>query len=208
MGDHYDRQTSRVFTTDRGAFPSKQCGHRKRWQFKNSDSKLSQTHLNMKTIAVIGILQLVLTFFLLSRVIELDQRKNGDANPTSQTAPQQTAITHLMQVPRTDAPEVLDEQKLRNIVREELQAQLSELAISEKPVPDNTVSETVSDAEYQYRFEAVAQNLEYFLEKGRISDAEMSSIQADIARLDPEGRRQMMGQLVRAINSGEIEGTF
>lgn len=39
-----------------------------------------------------------------------------------------------------------------------------------------------------------------------ISDAQMQDLQADIAQLDDATRKQMMGKLLRALNSGDIKG--
>ncbi len=162
----------------------------------------------MKAIIVIGVVQLVLVLILLSKVVELDQRMHTDINPTNQTTPAQATITRPMLVPATDITGVLDEQKLRKIVREELRAQLDELAISAPQNSNETVPETVSTAEYQFRLEEVSQNLDYYLEQGRISDADMIRLQTEIAQLDAKGRRQMLSQLARAISSGELEGRF
>ena len=162
----------------------------------------------MKAIIVIGAVQLVLILILLTKVVELDQRLHTDINPTNQTTPAQAIITQPMLVPATDVPGVLDERKLRKIVREELRAQLGELAISVPQNNNDTVPETVSTAEYQFRLDTVSQNLDYYIEQGLISDAEMARLQTEIARLDAKGRRQMLSLLTQALNSGELEGHF
>jgi hypothetical protein len=111
-------------------------------------------------------------------------------------------------VPATDNSRVLDEQKLRKIVREELRAQLDELAISAPRNSNETVIETVSAADYQYRLEEVSQNLDYYLEQGQISDTDMIRLQTEIAQLDAKGRKQMLSLLTQALNSGELDGHF
>ncbi len=162
----------------------------------------------MKAINVIGVVQLVLILILLTKVVELEQRMRTDIDPTNQTTPAQATITQPMLVPATDNSRVLDEQKLRKIVREELRAQLDGLAISAPRNSNETVLETVSAAEYQYRLEEVSQNLEYYLQQGQISDTDMIRLQTEIAQLDAKGRKQMLSLLTQALNSGELDGHF
>ena len=52
------------------------------------------------------------------------------------------------------------------------------------------------------------QNLDYHIERGKISDMDMAKLQAEIARLDDDGRRQMLSLLAQAMNSGKLEGRF
>jgi hypothetical protein len=52
----------------------------------------------------------------------------------------------------------------------------------------------------------VDEEIRRYLEKGRISSAEMAALQTEIARLDPEARTAAMRRLVAAINSGELDG--
>ncbi len=52
----------------------------------------------------------------------------------------------------------------------------------------------------------VAQQIEYYRSVGQISDAEMVSLQSEIAELDSSGRKQMMSSLIKALNAGEIKG--
>ena len=166
----------------------------------------------MKTITVIGIIQLVLILILLIKVAELDQQLSSNLASTNLAASAQATTTNPMPVPSTNAPEIQEEKILRKLIREELRAQLNEhMNEHTKPTPqiaDDNAPEAVSDAEYQYRLVAVSQTLDYYLEQGRISDAEMSSLQSEIARLDPEGRSQLLSQIARAINSGKLEGEF
>jgi hypothetical protein len=41
---------------------------------------------------------------------------------------------------------------------------------------------------------------------GSITDQQMQELQAGIAELDEASRKQMMSTLIRALNSGELEG--
>jgi hypothetical protein len=45
-----------------------------------------------------------------------------------------------------------------------------------------------------------------YIQTGVISESEMARLQSDIARLDPAARRAAMQKLVRALNSGALDG--
>ena len=95
---------------------------------------------------------------------------------------------------------------MRQIIREELAAQADG-----RPGPANQVdavfaSESTDKAENQYQREQVAQQLEYHASVGSISNADMQKLQGEIARLDEASRTEMLRELTRALNSGQLEG--
>jgi len=94
----------------------------------------------------------------------------------------------------------LDEQRLRRIIREELDARSHRGAVDARsPMARNVPDDT-------HRKVFVDQQIEYFRSVGRISAEEMNDMQREIAKLDPAGRKDAMSRLMRAMNSGEIRG--
>lgn len=99
-----------------------------------------------------------------------------------------------------------DEDQLRKIVREELAAQLGTLSGTVTQENAVSVSRPRDEVEDQKQKELVAQQLSYHKSVGHISDSDMQKLQVEIARLDEAGRREMLGELSRAINSGQLDG--
>ena len=157
----------------------------------------------MKLLTFLGVAQTALILILLIKVIDLDRR--ADAGVTSVRNPVPGEIVAL---PKADSPRPLDEGRLRQIVREELAALLNTFSNSAPHSAAGKGPAPVSAAEYQYRLDAVMQNLDYYIGQGKISDTDMTKFQAEIARLDDEGRRQMLSLLSQAISSGELDGHF
>lgn len=96
---------------------------------------------------------------------------------------------------------VTDEERLRQIIREELAA---------LPAPGAAGTPAVAmaprDAERdRAQREQVAAQITHFRSVGRISEAEMLDLQQDIAKLDPASRREMLATLMRAVNAREIQ---
>jgi hypothetical protein len=58
----------------------------------------------------------------------------------------------------------------------------------------------------EYQRAQVAQQQETYVSVGSISDADMQTLQMDIAKLDAAGRTEMLRKLSRAFNSGNLEG--
>ena len=52
----------------------------------------------------------------------------------------------------------------------------------------------------------VAQDIDYYVGVGRISDAEMGRLKLDIARLPDQERRRMLARLAGALSSGQLDG--
>ena len=111
-------------------------------------------------------------------------------------------------LPHDNSPEAFfaNEEQLRAIIRDELRAHVENRPQNGDQV-DTAAPPTLAElAEYDRRRDEVAQQLVYFTSIGRISDGEMQQLQADIAKLDPAGRKEMLRQLTQALNSGQIEG--
>ena len=102
----------------------------------------------------------------------------------------------------------MDDNQLRQIIREELGALLDS-----KPGPETkkdaiVASNAIDNTEIQYQRELVAQQLEYYASVGSISDMDMQKLQGEITKLDEVSRREMLRKLTQALNSGELQGRF
>jgi hypothetical protein len=99
-----------------------------------------------------------------------------------------------------------DEAQLRRVIREELAA----AAGSPDSVPDLHPADagprpTVS-SDAQAHVELVNRHVDDYIRAGAISDSEMVLLQSEIATLDPAARTAAMQKLVRAMNSGALDG--
>ena len=99
-----------------------------------------------------------------------------------------------------------DEKLLRKIVREELSAQLEAYAAQQAAASAIEVPDPAVEAERRNQRELVEQELEHYINQGTISDLEMQHLELEIAKLDKDGQREMLSRLVRAMNSGELNG--
>jgi len=158
----------------------------------------------MRVLVVLSVLQIAAIVFLASRIMAPEQ---GGRDRAAGADPEPTVITTENASPSpasTEVPHFADEQLLRRIVREELAAQLN---LPAQPDPHAAEPpDPVVQAEQQYRRERLEQEIEHYISVGKISDIEMQMLEADIAKLDEEGQKEMLRRLVRAINAGEIEG--
>ncbi len=160
----------------------------------------------MKTIITLSIVQLIVILFLLMEVMNGDGKTAATIESPVTVAPSST-LTDLREARKNTGG--FDENQLRRIVREELRAQLDQFALKDvHSSGGEQASDIISEAEYQYRLDASLQNLEYYIQQGAISDAEMAELQAGIATLDQEGRRQMLSLISKALSSGELKGNF
>ncbi len=163
--------------------------------------------MSQKLIILLGAAQTILLLALLVKVIGLEssiaEEKTEHPIVTEETiakgdVPGQPVIS----------TQSLSEKRLRQIVREEVRSQLKEFGASLTQPANTEKPEPVSAAEYQYRLEAAMQQLDYYIGEKEISDIDMANLQGEIARLDDEGRRQMLSLLTQALNSRELEGRF
>jgi hypothetical protein len=154
----------------------------------------------MKLLTFLAVAQTALILILLMKFIDLDRRVD--------TAPREVVAATEISNQSVASPRALDEGRLRQIVREEVGALLNTFTVAAPPSAAAKDPEPVSAAEYQYRLEAAMQNLDSYIEQGEISDMDMANLQGEIARLDNDGRRQMLSLLTQALNSGELEGRF
>jgi len=160
----------------------------------------------MKTIIILGLVQTALLLFLFGKFVLFAEELIpagyvkqdtfvGD-NP-GKTQPQRKSGSSYV---------YLDEDLLRQIIREELAAQpdqrsgpVSQMDVVFKPAPED-------EANNQYQRDLVTQQLEYHTSIGTISNADMQKLQGEIAKLDAAGRTEMLSKLTGALNSGKLEG--
>ena len=154
----------------------------------------------MKLLTVLSIAQIVAIVLLYGKFSALEQRLDRPAAevPVRDSAP--GVATPQTYQPSTNAYAGVDYDVLRQIIREELAVQ-SDTGAVQAATPDGA-----DWAELEERREQVAQQINYYRSVGSISDVDMQKLQLDIARLDPSSRSQMLRELNRALNSGQLEG--
>jgi len=95
---------------------------------------------------------------------------------------------------------------MRRVIREEIvaasaakvpaQSGLAQIPAEIPPVPVASPAQVA----------LVNRRVDDYIQTGVISPSEMVRLQSDIARLDPSARRAAMQKLVRAMNSGALDG--
>jgi hypothetical protein len=120
-----------------------------------------------------------------------------------QVAGSAPAITSLA---ATETRRCLDEAEMRRIIREELATATAAIVPAQgTPAPgqaDNAPAPVASPAQVAL----VNRQLDGYIQAGVISDSEMARLQSEIGKLDPAARRAAMQRLVRALNSGALDG--
>jgi hypothetical protein len=99
-----------------------------------------------------------------------------------------------------------DEDRLREIIREELALALEDIRAVAGSADASPAQPLQSGPAYERRRDAVAQSIDYYVSVGHITEQEMSRLHLDIAQLNPDDRRAMMGAIVRAMNHGQLDG--
>lgn len=162
----------------------------------------------MKFLGFLGVVQVILLSMLLWMTLH-PGRPAAATQPGAGTGQAPDPAGQPLAATESAAGQAgLDEQRLRQIIREELDLQLRSTATALTPAAEAGQPDPVSPVEYRQRLDAAMQTLDYHLEQGRISEADMANLQAEIARLDEEGRKLMLSLLTQAFNSGELEGRF
>ncbi|MFZ2508862.1 MAG: hypothetical protein WAW79_10385 [Steroidobacteraceae bacterium] len=99
-----------------------------------------------------------------------------------------------------------DEIQLRRIIREELAAMPAAMLARQSSQDTSVASRSPTEGAGFKQSEFVDRQIDDYIRAGTITESEMAALQGEIARLDEAGRRQALGKLVRAINSGLLEG--
>ena len=159
---------------------------------------------------VLGALLLLVLAFLVVRVVATDADKRLFADHAGSSVVGEAAAGAQLQagVSSKDSHPCLDEMELRRIIREELAAHPPAIATSQTAEESNVAADSPREPGNKQRLEAVNRQLDDYIGAGAISESEMEALQSEIASLDKAGRHEMLGKLVRAMNSGSLQGRF
>jgi hypothetical protein len=160
----------------------------------------------MKVLTVLSLMQIAAIVFLYGKLSDIDNNMNLPEPAAEHTLASENLSTTYSQNSSYDAYLYPDEDRLRQIIREELSANLGAQAGRETYTDPAVTAASTNAAEFEYRRETVSQQLDYFSSVGSISDADMQKLQRDIAKLDPAGRKEMIWKLTQALNSGRLDG--
>lgn len=162
----------------------------------------------MKTLIGIGLLQTACLLYLVIQVSG-NSPEQDPVVPTAQPdTPASTATQNPFAATRSSRPAAtgpaIDEQQLRRVIREELQRLVAAnpelLAEREDPVNERPPD--------PFQREYVEQQINHYKNVGEISGRELDDLMRDIAMLDEASRKQVLPQLMRALNQREIDGRF
>lgn len=153
----------------------------------------------MKTLLTLCVLQ---TMGIVALVVHAFG-DGTDARRVGQSSAPSTKIVAPHTHDRVDDAALLaDEKRLRTLLREEL----AQLQAQQPPASHAAAAPPRDEAADRRQQVLVAQQIEAYQAMGSITDQQMQELQAEIAQLAPASRKQMMIQLVRALNSGELKG--
>lgn len=163
----------------------------------------------MKSARVLGTL-LLLTVALLAIVIATDV-ENGwfgvaDDGALVAAAPREAAAQAAAGYENGNRS--LTEDELRRIIREELAAYHAGITTARTPNNPGNDAGRPGAPPGSREFEQIDQRVDEYIRAGAISDAEMAALHEELGRLDPAARHQLLGKIVRAINSGALKGNL
>ncbi len=150
-----------------------------------------------RALIVISIVQVAAIIMLFGKLSDIEKSLDRPVTPQSVS----TQPSPFQRNP-VQAGTVIDEERLRSIIREELGAELGQLSNGERAAVPPAPPQDRMQAEQQQ----VLQQIQYFSSVGRISTAEMQKLQMDIAKLDAASRTAALQELNRALNSGRLDG--
>jgi hypothetical protein len=162
----------------------------------------------MKLVPVLSGLLLVTLAALATTIIaarangRLLADDDGGVGPAG-SAPDASLLTV---VGSTAGQACLNEVALRRIIREELATHPVAVAASQNPPESNAAAAPASPADSKRQYERVNQQVDNYIRAGAISQADMAALQGEIGLLDKAGQHEMLGKIVRAINSGALDG--
>ncbi len=159
-----------------------------------------------KILTALSLVQIAAIFFLYNMLVEIDHKVTPIADAGQSASASVAAVNDPFQDYSYDA--YPDEERLRQIIREELGAALGYGSGQGQYSAPANASASIDPAELEYRREEVAQQLEYYASVGSISNTDMQKLQTEIARLDPAGRTEMLQKLTQELNSGRLDGRF
>jgi hypothetical protein len=149
----------------------------------------------MKTLMTLGVLQTIGIVALVVHAFREDHSDLQEHAAQSSAAPLASVV----------AP-AADEERLRAIIREELSREHIRPAAAHDISPATPKPPRAPTAADLQQRDAIAQQIEIYRAAGTISETQMLELQSAIATLDDASRTQMMGKLMKALNSGDIRG--
>lgn len=153
----------------------------------------------MQTLLVVVLLVKVNAFEArLDETVQPAKPVQADAITISQTASPELAAT----------PSSLGGRQVRRIIREELRGLARSNALSVQTSESVSQSPVYDETEMQYQQQLVIEEMDLLKQQETVSGMELESLMADIAKLDPETRTEMMKELTQSMNRGEINGRF
>lgn len=158
----------------------------------------------MKSLLFLVIIQTIGILFLAYKAVATDSPAVISAEvqrPAPAKSNSETAGAHSI-----TNPEFPGETRLRQIIREELEAYAALDANSSKRPDSYAETTTRNNAEYRYQKEYVERQIAYFKSLGEISNSDMQEMQREIVKLNTSDRQEMLNKLIQALNSGEIKG--
>lgn len=159
-------------------------------------------------VMVVAVLQLIAVLLLYNKV-EVIQRNVADTLSNEQKHADGDGLSEVAAQAwrsRADAPP--REDLMRQIIQEVIREELRNLRGMERASSETVSASPTDEAEEALQSDLVAQQIEYYLSVGRISELEMHKLQVEISKLDDAHRTEALRQLTRALNSGNLEGRF
>ena len=165
--------------------------------------KNKEVSAGLKALIALVAVQTAILLALFVRVIHLE----GEITQTQRAEPVPSYIQpSSSQTERVAVIPNVDDDRLRQIIREELAVALEDVRVASGTIDTNQAAPPQSGPAYERRRDAVAQSVDYYVSVGQINEQEMSRLQQQIAELNPEDRQTMIAAIVRAMNSGRLDG--
>lgn len=160
----------------------------------------------MRLLIALSIVQAVLLGIIGVRVMVIDARTDKIAAAgTAAAAPLQPAAHRQPAKPFAASSLTADE--VRQIIREEI-AGISAPAAASHAAPVNKSANAYAGTPSVDLRNSVQRDLNLYVGRGRVGEAEMVDLQTKIAALPPAERRDMMIKLTKLLNDGQLKGQF
>jgi len=161
----------------------------------------------MKLLVALAVIQTAALAFLGFQILGIDERADEIAGTAAAMRAEPAQSAGLAAVSRPADPfgargATADE--IRQIVREEIAALRDANPAAAYAATDDP-PDVVVEADAQRLRESVRQDLDAYMRRGKIGEAEMADLQMKIAGLPAEQRREMLRELTKAMNSGGLD---
>lgn len=166
---------------------------------------------SLKLISLLVLVQLVLVLLLWMKLESYEARIDElaqSAAPINNGEPVSITDTEASQDNSMAGKAGLDNQQLRLIIREELAAALSYRELAANNTTPAMEPPVYDELEMQYQRQLVLEELDALKGQAEVTGVELDKLMADIARLKPESRVEMIKKLNQALNRGEIKGNL